>query len=139
MCESTTTSQIALQNDKYQFPGAVMPFQSEERSIILEDNFNKEDLNDKPYVYCTDEVTFYSPNMDMNYDDTEAEEEKELIINNDDSEKAELSMEQDYGNVSLRNRPPTDSFTNNDLCKSCSPNLEGGNLTSQAITSQGNH
>ena len=94
MCESTITTQIAIQSDKCHASGFGMPFQSAEKPVTIEHNLDQVDISDRPFVYCTDEVTFYNPKMDMNEDDTEAAEEKELSVSNDSSKNPDLSREQ---------------------------------------------
>ena len=132
MCESTITTQMALKGNKYHASGVGMPFQGAEKPVIHENNLDQVDISDRPYVYCTDEVTFYNPNMDMNEDYTEAAEENELRVSNDSSENSELSRQRHSGDVELCNRSPDAVF------KVGSNNSEGVNLTS-SNANKGNH
>ena len=123
---------MAVQSDKYHASGFGMPFQNAEKPVTIENNPGQVDISDSTFVYCTDEVTFYTPKMDMNEDDTEATEEKELRVSNDNSKDPELSREQHSVDAALYNRSP------DALRKVCSSNVEGANLNS-SNANKGNH
>ena len=82
LCESTITSQNALHDDQFQFPPVLISFENEDSvtSKVVDDC--NDALADSNYVFCNDEVTFYSPGTEMEDDDTDPQDEENMKITN---------------------------------------------------------
>ena len=78
LCESTITSQNALHEDQFHFPPVLISFDNEKpvTSQVVDDC--NDALTDSNYVLCNDEVTFYSPGMGMEDDETDHQEEENV-------------------------------------------------------------
>ena len=75
LCESTIASQTALQDDSIvQFPSAVVSFEKGGPMTSVDDDMY-DGLTDGNYVFCNDEVTFYSPGTELNESATDEDDE----------------------------------------------------------------
>ena len=69
VCESTITSQNALQDEPFQ--PVLISFETEDDAISQVVTGCKDTLMNDGYVFCNDEVTFYNPGMEMEYGEME--------------------------------------------------------------------
>ena len=75
LCESTIASQTALQDDCIlQFPSPVVSYENGGPITLVVDDID-DGLTDSNYVFCNDEVTFYSPGTELNESGTDEEEQ----------------------------------------------------------------
>ena len=69
VCESTITSQNALQDEPFQ--PVLISFETEDEVSSQVVGGCKDTLTNDGYVFCNDEVTFYNPGMEMEYGEME--------------------------------------------------------------------
>lgn len=123
LCESTIASQTAMQDDCIlQFPSAVVSYEKGGPITSDVDNIN-DGMADSNYVFCNDEVTFYSPGTELNESGTDDDEEGNIKCA-DVQVHVDSCYAQNNASIDMSYTQPINSFNEKAVCSKTPLNVE---------------